>query len=133
MSQLTYKLPEDLAAAVKTNLADWQAGDKVSRLWQQDASLWTNTDEAMAGMARHHRGADREHLTHCKSSPQKSRAPASPTFFCLAWADPASAPKFWQKTYGQSPGFPQLHVLDSTDPAQIKAFETKSIRRKRCL
>jgi len=29
------------------------------------------------------------------------------------------------KTYGRIVGFPQLHVLDSTDPAQVKSFEGK--------
>src|SRR4029077_19317756 len=28
-------------------------------------------------------------------------------------------------TFGSQPSFPKLHVLDSTDPAQIKAFENK--------
>ena len=28
-------------------------------------------------------------------------------------------------TFGKIAGFPQLHVLDSTDPAQVKAFENK--------
>src|SRR5207245_8204298 len=41
-----YKLPEELAAAVKTNIDDWRAAGKVRRLWQRDASLWTGTDES---------------------------------------------------------------------------------------
>ncbi len=28
-----------------------------------------------------------------------------------------------EKTFGSTPGFPQMHVLDSTDPAQVKAIE----------
>jgi len=28
-------------------------------------------------------------------------------------------------TFGKIKGFPELHVLDSTDPAQIKAIEAK--------
>jgi len=34
-------------------------------------------------------------------------------------------PEVLEKTYGQIKGFPRLHVLDSTDPAQVKAFENK--------
>src|SRR6202000_3193978 len=34
-------------------------------------------------------------------------------------------PEVLRMTYGKVPGFPELHVLDSTDPAQIKAFENK--------
>ena len=32
-------------------------------------------------------------------------------------------PEVLQMTFGSRQGFPQFHVLDSTDPAQIKAFE----------
>jgi hypothetical protein len=45
MKNLTYRLPGDLAQAVKATLEDWKANNKVQRLWAGDASLWTNTDE----------------------------------------------------------------------------------------
>ena len=44
-SQL-YMLPEKLEALVKASLDDWKKNDKVRRLWQRDASVWTGTDEA---------------------------------------------------------------------------------------
>ena len=34
-------------------------------------------------------------------------------------------PEVMKMTFGKIHGFPELHVLDSTDPAQIKAFENK--------
>ncbi len=39
-------LSADLDAAVKKNIEDWRATGKVRRLWQGDASLWTNEDES---------------------------------------------------------------------------------------
>src|SRR5437588_10224922 len=37
-------------------------------------------------------------------------------------------------TFGKIKGFPELHVLDSTDPAQIKAIEEKvDLRRTICI
>ena len=39
------------------------------------------------------------------------------------WIEPGAGSS--GKTFGQIPGFPKLHVLDSTDPAQVKAFENK--------
>ena len=32
-------------------------------------------------------------------------------------------PEVMRKTFGTIGGYPELHVLDSTDPAQVKAFE----------
>jgi transaldolase / glucose-6-phosphate isomerase len=46
ISRQQYKLPEQLAASVKTGMNDWRASGKVRRLWQRDASLWTNGDES---------------------------------------------------------------------------------------
>jgi transaldolase/glucose-6-phosphate isomerase len=38
------------------------------------------------------------------------------------------------KTFGQQPGFPTMHVLDSTDPAQVRAFEKKvDLARTLCI
>src|SRR5258708_14109208 len=34
-------------------------------------------------------------------------------------------PEVFRKTFGKIEGFPELHVLDSTDPAQIKALESR--------
>ena len=34
-------------------------------------------------------------------------------------------PEVLEKTFGHIAGFPRLHVLDSTDPAQIKSFDHK--------
>src|SRR5439155_5271842 len=41
-------------------------------------------------------------------------------------------PEVLAKTFGQVKGFPRLHVLDSTDPAQLKATE-KNIDLSRTL
>src|SRR5207245_7075713 len=34
-------------------------------------------------------------------------------------------PEVLTKTFGKIAGFPELHVLDSTDPAQVTAFENR--------
>ena len=34
-------------------------------------------------------------------------------------------PEVWKETFGRVAGFPELLVLDSTDPAQVKAIEDK--------
>ena len=39
-------------------------------------------------------------------------------------------PEVFAESFGQQPGFPALHVLDSTDPAQIRALEAKLDLRK---
>jgi transaldolase/glucose-6-phosphate isomerase len=42
----TFRLPDALEAAVRAELEQWRAGDKMKRLWSRDATLWTDADEA---------------------------------------------------------------------------------------
>ena len=44
---------------------------------------------------------------------------------CWAWADRACVRKCCALSFGDNAGFPDLHVLDSTDPAQVAATEKK--------
>jgi transaldolase/glucose-6-phosphate isomerase len=45
LNKISYQLPEPLAGGVKAALGDWKSNNKVARLWQKDASLWSGTDE----------------------------------------------------------------------------------------
>jgi len=42
---------------------------------------------------------------------------------CWAWAGRVLGPEVLAETFFQKSGFPKLHVLDSTDPAQVRAME----------
>lgn len=123
MSGTKTSLPEALAAAVKTTTADWQSSGKMKRLWDRDASLWTGSDESnwlgwldiveeqiaqqdqLQKIARevHDRGF--EHI------------------LLLGMGGSSLCPEVLRMTFGRIPRFPNLHVLDSTDPAQVKSFE----------
>ena len=125
VSQQTYKLPDGLAKSVKTNIDDWRAGGKVRRLWQHDASLWTGTDEAnWLGWL----GIVEEQIANegkLKDLADEIKREGFTDILLLGMGGSSLCPEVLAKTFGRIPGFPQLHVLDSTDPAQIKTFEQK--------
>ena len=125
VNQQTHQLPQDLAAAVKSAVDDWRAGGKVRRLWQRDASLWTNTDEAnwMGWLS-----VTEEQIAQIqdlqKVADDVRRAGFSHALL-LGMGGSSLCPEVLKMTFGKISGFPELHVLDSTDPAQVKAFENK--------
>jgi transaldolase / glucose-6-phosphate isomerase len=125
VSKQSYKLPETLANAVKTNIDDWRASGKVRRLWQRDASLWTGTDEAdWLGWL----GITKEQITNAanlRSLAESVKREGFTDVLLLGMGGSSLCPEVLEKTFGRIAGFPQLHVLDSTDPAQIKAFESQ--------
>jgi transaldolase / glucose-6-phosphate isomerase len=123
VSRLKTSLPESLAATVKATIADWQSGGKIKRLWDRDASLWTGDDESKwlgwldiveEQIAQH------DQLQKVAAEVQ---ARGFEHVLLLGMGGSSLCPEVLRKTFGHIPRFPMLHVLDSTDPAQIKAFE----------
>jgi transaldolase / glucose-6-phosphate isomerase len=125
VSKQSYKLPSDLAAAVKTNLEDWRAAGKVRRLWQRDASLWTNTDEANWLGWLSITEDQIAHIDNLRRAAEDAKSGGFTDILLLGMGGSSLCPEVLEKTFGHVSGFPQLYVLDSTDPAQIKASESK--------
>ena len=123
MSRLKTSLPESLAATVKSTIADWQSGGKMKRLWDRDASLWTSTDESnWLGWLDivEEQSAQQEHLQKFAKEVQTR---GFEHILLLGMGGSSLCPEVLRMTFGHIPHFPVLHVLDSTDPAQVKAFE----------
>jgi transaldolase/glucose-6-phosphate isomerase len=123
VTALKASLPEPLAAKVKTTAADWQSGGKVQRLWQRDATLWTGADEANwlgwldivdEQIAQH------DQLVKLAKEVQQREFQH---VLLLGMGGSSLCPEVLRMTFGRITHFPTLHVLDSTDPAQVKAFE----------
>ncbi len=121
----TASLPNDLDAALKKNLDDWRASGKVKRLWQRDASLWTGEDEAKwLGWL----GITDEQLADAaklKTFANEIKNAGFSHILLLGMGGSSLCPEVLALTFAQTPGFPRLHILDSTDPAQIRSVEKK--------
>lgn len=123
MSRLKTSLPETLAATVKSTAADWQSGGKMKRLWNRDASLWTGDDESKwLGWLDiiDEQSAQQEQLQKIAKEVQ---ARGFEHILLLGMGGSSLCPEVLRMTFGHIPHFPALHVLDSTDPAQVKTFE----------
>ena len=123
MSRLKTSLPEPLAATVKATIADWQSGGKIKRLWDRDASLWTGDDESKwLGWLDivEEQIAQNDQLQKIAKEVQTR---GFEHVLLLGMGGSSLCPEVLRMTFGHLPRFPRLHVLDSTDPAQIKAFE----------
>ena len=42
----TYSLPPQIEDAVRGRIAEWAADEKVRRIWEKDAAVWTGADES---------------------------------------------------------------------------------------
>jgi len=121
----TYTLPAEINAQVTEAIDDWKMAGKVRRLWARDASLWTGTDESnwMGWL-----GITEDQLAHRQHLEDIAKDVKSAGFkhaLLLGMGGSSLCPEVLRMTFGIIGGYPELFVLDSTDPAQVKAFEGK--------
>ena len=134
LNRQAYKLPDPLARAVATSLEDWKTNSKLRRLWEKDASLWTGADESswLGWLA-----ITAEQLARIGVFKQTADDVKKARFkhaLLLGMGGSSLCPEVLRMTFGKIKGFPELHVLDSTDPAQIKALEAKlDLKRTLCI
>jgi transaldolase/glucose-6-phosphate isomerase len=116
-------LPADLSAKVANRLAEWQTSGKARRLWAGDAALWTGADEnRWLGWL----GVTDDQLAHIGPLQEISREVANAGVLhvvLLGMGGSSLGAEVIRSTFGRIAGFPELHVLDSTNPAQIAAIE----------
>jgi transaldolase/glucose-6-phosphate isomerase len=121
LDTLAIALPAPLKASWDAAMADWRAHGKIRHLWAKDAALWSGHDEAswlgwlgiVAGM--------RDELAALKALGLAARDYKH--VLLLGMGGSSLGPEVLGRTFGRIAGAPHLHVLDSTDPAQIAQFE----------
>lgn len=123
LNEISWKLGVDLESKVKASLEDWRNNGKVRKLWSQDSSLWTNTDEknwlGWLGITEDQLA----HINHLKSLADDVKLTGFKHAVLLGMGGSSLGPEVLAKTFGSASGFPTFHVLDSTDPAQVKRVE----------
>ncbi|HEX8880189.1 MAG TPA: bifunctional transaldolase/phosoglucose isomerase [Candidatus Acidoferrum sp.] len=125
VNQQTCTLPEDIANAVAASLEDWRKHNKIARLWKKDASLWTRNDESNWLGWLHVVEQQLSHLEAFKRIAEDVKKARFKHALLLGMGGSSLCPEVLRMTFGKIKGFPELHVIDSTDPLQIKSIEGK--------
>jgi transaldolase/glucose-6-phosphate isomerase len=121
----TYVLPADLQGAVAQELSAWQSGNKTRRLWTKDASVWTNSDEAKWLDWLNIVDEELKELEKYESFRSDILQSDFKHVLLLGMGGSSLGPEVLAFTFGRNADFPEFHVLDSTVPAQVLAFEEK--------
>jgi transaldolase/glucose-6-phosphate isomerase len=123
LNEQTIALPPALQAKVDAARAAWIAQQNTRRLWSKDAALWTDGDEGrwlgwldivdrelrdVAALEDFGRALRVEHITDV---------------LLLGMGGSSLGPDVLARSLGSAPEYPKLHVLDSTDPEQVRCFE----------
>jgi len=120
-----FVLPLELRGAVDAATADWTGNNKVDRFWQKDPSLWTrNGEENWMGWIDI---VDRQlkDIGTLAELGGDVETGGFKTVLLLGMGGSSLCPEVLSVTFGQQGDFPALHIVDSTDPAQVKSVREK--------
>jgi len=99
----------------------WRARGNIRKLWQRDKSLWTNTDEdRWLGWLD---SVDDKTIASYAAFAQDIKRDGYKDAVLLGMGGSSLGPEVLATTFGQKDGWPRVHILDSTVPAQIEATE----------
>jgi transaldolase/glucose-6-phosphate isomerase len=113
----------EMKAACDAEREVWRAGGRIRRLWAGDASLWSGADE------RKWLGwldiVDQEltDIDRLTAFAEKVKQGGFTDLVLLGMGGSSLGPEVFGETFDPRSGWPRFHMLDSTDPAQIRAID----------
>ena len=117
-----------LEEPVKTQLAAFRKSNFVRRLWSKDASLW-HQDPGHQKIIRNALGwlnITEQQIANIHKLNELGESIKSAGFkhlLLLGMGGSSLCPEVFRMTFGVVDGYPELHVLDSTVPAQVRSFD----------
>jgi transaldolase/glucose-6-phosphate isomerase len=114
-------LGADIEKAVAKHSEEWRASAKIRKLWHKDKSVWTGDDEnKWLGWLTSPETAD---IADYEDFAERVKGQKFSDAVVLGMGGSSLGPEVLAETFPKKSGFPKLHVLDSTDPAQVRAME----------
>jgi transaldolase/glucose-6-phosphate isomerase len=121
LGQQSIAVAADLDKKVQAATEDWRKTAKIRRLWHKDSSVWTGKDEhKWLGWLTCVEKAD---IADYEDYAQRVKGQKFSDAVVLGMGGSSLGPEVLARTFPRKAGFPRLHVLDSTDPAQVRAME----------
>jgi transaldolase/glucose-6-phosphate isomerase len=127
-----WQVPAPLADAFDAALRAWDIVRGSERLWARDASLWTGGDEARWLGWLDIAAAQNLHLAELRAFSETVHAAGFADAVLLGMGGSSLGPEVVASLFPSVPGHPRLHVVDSTDPQQVRAVAARTAR-ERCL
>src|SRR5262249_21664950 len=113
----------EMKKAFEDEMEAWRKSGRVRRLWAGDPSVWTGADESRWTGWLHIVEQELAGVEQLRAFADEVRDGGFTDVVLLGMGGSSLGPEVLDATLGQQPGWPRFHMLDSTDPAQIKAIE----------
>ncbi len=110
-----------LQKSYDAELEAWRRDGRIRRLWASDKSLWTGADEDKWIGWLHNVEHELDDVATLQALAEHASGGGFTDVLLLGMGGSSLGPEVLSQTFGSRNGFPKFHMLDSTDPAQVKA------------
>jgi glucose-6-phosphate isomerase len=125
LESFAYSLPSNLEKSFEEARKSWDQAGSTARLWKKDASLWTNTDESKWLGWLDIVERQLSDVSKFKALAAEIAEDGFSHLLLLGMGGSSLCPEVFSITFGKQPNAPELLVLDSTDPVQIRSIRAK--------
>src|SRR5690606_5417804 len=125
MNPLFDTLPQPLRGDVERASASWDEARSTSRIWARDASVWTGSGEEQWLGWLDAPDAAAASLPDLQEFAAEVQRDGFTDVLLLGMGGSSLCPEVLAESFSPHAGRPRLHVLDSTDPDQIRAVESR--------
>jgi transaldolase/glucose-6-phosphate isomerase len=108
----------------------WRSEGRIRRLWAGDKSLWSGADEDKWVGWLHVVERELADVGELQGFAAEVKQREFTDVVLLGMGGSSLGPEVLSETFGRQPDWPHFHMLDSTDPAQIKTVERELDLRK---
>ena len=115
--------PPALRRAMEKESAAWTSDGRSGRVWQRDPTIWTGGDEGRWLGWLDVPDPDGPEVRRLEALVQQVRRDGFVSAALLGMGGSSLCPEMLQRIFESAAGL-KLRVLDSTDPAQVRAFES---------
>jgi transaldolase / glucose-6-phosphate isomerase len=124
LDQQSFAIEHYLQTVLEHTSERWRKEGIVRRFWRHDKTIWTNADEDrwLGWLDSIDRALD--DIADYENFAQDMRRDGFKDVLLLGMGGSSLGPEVLGQTFGNQNGAPALHILDSTDPTQIRTAET---------
>ena len=114
---------EAVQKAYDAEMEDWRHDGRIRRLWEGDKTLWTGQDEDKWLGWLHIVEQELDAVGELEAFAQDVKSGGITDVVLLGMGGSSLGPEVLAETFGRQQGWPKFHMLDSTDPAQIRTLQ----------
>src|SRR5437763_4249677 len=118
LNSITYSLPRELEESLRKEVSASEASNKISRIWNRDASVWSGEDGSKWLGWLDILSEETNNLETYKKFGEDVRANFK-SILLMGMGGSSLAPEVLAMTFEKS----NFRILDSTVPAQVKTLE----------